>query len=450
MISFFKRNHSPVICERSKHGISRADIDVPALQVLYKLSKAGYTAYLVGGSVRDLLLKRQPKDFDVGTDARPNEIRRLFRNCFLIGKRFRLAHIVFGRQVIETSTFRRQPDSVPNENGFYQIEDNTFGSPEEDAKRRDFTVNGLFYDIKTFAVIDYVGGLKDLERKMLRSIGDPNVRFREDPVRMLRAIKFAARLDFTIERGACKAIERYHADILNATKPRVSEEIFRLFGFSAARDSFFMMWKYRLMQDLMPSVHDFVAASGGRSSPLWALLAALDQAEGSNELTSALRLTTLIYLMFEKECRATTGANRGQSGYNVARAILRDFTERLNVPKARQCDIIDLLLAIQRFGELPGNRRQGRFISNPIFPEAIALQKILLTAGYGDATVFQAWEKLYVQHLEEGFKRRGEAPGEGAASANPRSRSSRGDRRRRPRRRTQRPHEDFEELDLPF
>ena len=132
--------------------------------------------------MRDLLLGRQPKDFDIGTDARPNEIRRLFRNCFLIGRRFRLAHIVFGRKVIETSTFRRQPDANENETGIYQTEDNTFGSPGEDAKRRDFTVNGLFYDIKTFSVIDYVGGLKDLEKNVLRSIGDPCIRFREDPV----------------------------------------------------------------------------------------------------------------------------------------------------------------------------------------------------------------------------------------------------------------------------
>ena len=199
---FFKRKTGPTIRERSEHCISRSNIDEDALKVLYRLSTAGYTSYLVGGSVRDLLLGRHPKDFDVGTNARPNEIRKIFRNCFLIGRRFRLAHIIFGKKVIETSTFRRQPEETEATNGLYQAEDNTFGTPEEDAKRRDFTVNGLFYDIKTFSVIDYVGGLKDLEKRDLRCIGDPNIRFREDPVRMMRAVKFAARLDFTIDRAS--------------------------------------------------------------------------------------------------------------------------------------------------------------------------------------------------------------------------------------------------------
>jgi len=142
MISFFKRD-TPIVRDRAAHCISRANIDPDALKVLYRLANTGHTAYLVGGSVRDLLLGRQPKDFDIGTDARPNDIRRLFRNCFLIGRRFRLAHIVFGRKVIETSTFRKQPEASEKENGLYQTEDNTFGTPEEDAKRRDFTVNGL-------------------------------------------------------------------------------------------------------------------------------------------------------------------------------------------------------------------------------------------------------------------------------------------------------------------
>jgi len=146
--SLFKKKNKLVIRQRSQHCISRANIDPDALKVLYRLANTGHIAYLVGGSVRDLLLGRVPKDFDIGTDARPNQIRRLFRNCFLIGKRFRLAHIVFGRKIIETSTFRRQPETCDSDNGVYQTEDNTFGSPEEDAKRRDFTVNGLFYDTR--------------------------------------------------------------------------------------------------------------------------------------------------------------------------------------------------------------------------------------------------------------------------------------------------------------
>src|ERR671920_1916826 len=200
----------PVIVPRAEHPISRRDIDADALKVLYRLHESGYVAYLVGGSVRDLLLSRRPKDFDIGTSAHPYQIKKLFRNCWIIGRRFRLAHVKFGTKVIEVATFRRQvaageevvQDGVPapdptTPEGEHQIHrDNTFGTPEEDAFRRDFTINALFYDIATFSIIDYVGGLDDLRAGVVRAIGDPEVRLREDPVRMLRAISLAARLEF--------------------------------------------------------------------------------------------------------------------------------------------------------------------------------------------------------------------------------------------------------------
>src|SRR5574344_2067882 len=276
---FFGRKKGPVIRQRKDHCISRQNIDPDALKVLYRLSSAGYTAYLVGGGVRDLLLGRVPKDFDVGTDAKPNEIRRIFRNCFLIGRRFRLAQIIFGKKVIETSTFRRTPDKVPAENGLYQMDDNSFGTPEQDAQRRDFTVNGLFYDIKTFAVIDYVGGLKDLKKRVLRSIGDPMIRFREDPVRMMRAVKFASRLDFKIERDTERAIRKLHACILTASVPRVCEEVFRLFPYGASEKAFRMMWDFGLLGDLLPELAKYIDASGGEKSPTWTYLAMLDRYE---------------------------------------------------------------------------------------------------------------------------------------------------------------------------
>jgi poly(A) polymerase len=168
-----KRKNGPIIRKRSSHTLSRKDIDPDALKVLYRLSRSGYTAYLVGGAVRDLLLKQKPKDFDVSTNAHPSEIKRLFRNCFLIGRRFRLAHIRFGQKIIETSTFRSQPTEnkvvdSDKHGALVQHRDNTFGTPEEDALRRDFTVNGLFYDISTFSIIDHVGGLADLEKKIIK------------------------------------------------------------------------------------------------------------------------------------------------------------------------------------------------------------------------------------------------------------------------------------------
>ena len=204
-----KKAAGPVVYSRKEHCISRKNIDGDALKVLYRLNQLGYTAYLVGGGVRDLLMGRRPKDFDVGTSARPNELKRIFRNCFLIGRRFRLAHIRFGSKVIETATFRRNAQTVGEiieHAAEGPLEDNAFGTPQTDAFRRDFTVNGLFYNIKDFSVIDWVGGMKDLEAKVIRSIGDPEIRFREDPVRMMRAIKCSSRLGFPIERKTAAAM----------------------------------------------------------------------------------------------------------------------------------------------------------------------------------------------------------------------------------------------------
>src|SRR5499425_1961684 len=222
----------PRIIPRDEHVVSRRDMDPDALRVLYRLRQFEHVAYLVGGSVRDLLLGRRPKDFDIGTSAHPYQVKKLFRNCWIIGRRFRLAHVRFGQKVIEVATFRRQvapgeevvqdgvpaPDPTTPEGEHLIHRDNTFGTPEEDAFRRDFTVNALFYDIATFSVIDYVGGLDDLRDGIVRSIGDPVVRFQEDPVRMLRAVALACRLDFTLDLPIVEAL-RYHGHAIARSSP---------------------------------------------------------------------------------------------------------------------------------------------------------------------------------------------------------------------------------------
>src|SRR5919197_521053 len=221
----------PRVVPRAEHSISRRDIDPDALKVLYRLRQYDYTAYLVGGSVRDLLLGRRPKDFDIGTSAHPYQVKKLFRNCWIIGRRFRLAHVKFGQKVIEVATFRRQvepgeevvadgvpaPDPTTPEGAHLIHHDNTFGTPEEDAFRRDFTINALFYDIATFSIIDYVGGLDDLRAGIVRAIGDPEVRVREDPVRMIRAIALASRLNFKIEPALVDAIRTHRREILKSS-----------------------------------------------------------------------------------------------------------------------------------------------------------------------------------------------------------------------------------------
>lgn len=406
---FFKKK-GPLVRERKDHCISRSNIDPDALKVLYRLSGAGYTAYLVGGSVRDLLLGRHPKDFDVGTDARPNEIRRIFRNCFLIGRRFRLAHVIFGKKVIETSTFRAQPRDVGTENGLYQTEDNTFGTPEEDAKRRDFTVNGLFYDIKTFSVIDYVDGLRDLEKKVLRCIGDPNVRFREDPVRMMRAVKFAARLGFEIDRTSRKAIQKHHADIKNASIPRVCEEVYRLFTYRSSAVAFRLLWQFDLLSDLLPELAAHIDGSGGEKSRVWRYLAAFDADAANEQATNGFRTAALCYDLYcarlaEYQAREREHAQHphGHSSppQHLSHTVVGYFSEHLKIPKVaffKACSILEMQ---RRFVEMPKRGRSNRVVSHPDFLEALALRRIVLQVEGGDHAVLEAWKALYDEARHE-------------------------------------------------
>ncbi len=217
----------PLIIRREDHPISRKDIDPDTVRVLYKLKDAGYEAYLVGGAVRDLMLGRRPKDFDLATSARPNDLRRLFRNSRIVGRRFRIVHVFFGSKNVEVATLRSMVEPSGGSD-LYIEEDNEWGDLESDSFRRDFTVNALYYDIRDFAVIDYTGGVRDLHDHLIRCIGDPRVRFQEDPVRMLRAIKFAARFGYTIEPETDAAMRALPAEILKASRFRVTEEIFRI------------------------------------------------------------------------------------------------------------------------------------------------------------------------------------------------------------------------------
>jgi poly(A) polymerase len=283
----------PRILPRSEHTVSRKDIDPDALKVLYRLKNRGFKAFLVGGGVRDLLLGRRPKDFDVGTNAHPQQVKKLFRNCFIVGRRFRLCHVRFGRKVVEVSTFRKQ--SQPDEGDTLIRRDNTFGTPEEDAFRRDFTVNALFYDLATFSVIDYVGGLEDLAERVIRTIGDPGVRLREDPVRMLRAVALAARLGFSIDRDTVEAIHFLRGEIVKSSPARLLEEFYKILRQGAARRTFALLHEHGLLAYLLPEA-DRAIGNGGDA--LYASLDRLDSyraAHGSaEELTNALLLGTLL------------------------------------------------------------------------------------------------------------------------------------------------------------
>jgi len=278
------RMGDPRIVPREEHPISRKDIDPDALKVLYRLRQYDHIAYLVGGSVRDLILGRHPKDFDIGTSAHPYQVKKLFRNCWIIGRRFRLAHVKFGQKIIEVATFRRQvapgeevvadgvpaPDPTTPEGEHLIHRDNTFGTPEEDAFRRDFTINALFYDIATFSVIDYVDGLADLNNGVVRSIGDPDVRLREDPVRMIRAIALAARLDFAIEPTLVEAIRTHRREIAKSSQPRLLEEYYKILRAGSAERAFRSLAEIGLLEPISSELHK------GATDALWRSLAALD------------------------------------------------------------------------------------------------------------------------------------------------------------------------------
>ena len=288
-------NNAPRILPRPEHIISRKSIDADALRVLYRLKNHGFVAYMVGGGVRDLLLQREPKDFDIATSAHPQQVRKLFRNCFIVGRRFRLAHVRFGRKVIEVSTFRRA--SVPEEGDTLIRRDNTFGSPEEDAFRRDFTVNALFYDIANFSVIDWVGGLEDLEARLIRAIGDPGVRLREDPVRMLRAIALAARLGFTIHRDTAEALNALRGEIVRSSPARILEELYKILRQGRARETFEMLHAHGLLAYLLPEAER--AFAEGRHEALLGSLSRLDEYRRAglataDQLTNPLLMGSLL------------------------------------------------------------------------------------------------------------------------------------------------------------
>ncbi len=392
MFGFLKSGkRKPVVYPRPEHCISRKNIDPCALKVLYRLSELGYTAYLVGGGVRDLLLGREPKDFDVGTSASPIEVKKAFRNCFLIGRRFRLAHVRFCGKVIETATFRQNSQSVGEiieHAAEGPLEDNTFGTPETDAYRRDFTVNGLFYDIKDFSVIDWVGGMKDLKKKIIRAIGDPEVRFQEDPVRMMRAIKFSSRLGFKIEKRTAAAMKKYHSCILTAAIPRVCEEVFRLFVYGHSEEAFRQMYEYGLLCDLIPELSAFIERDGGVNSKTFKYLAVLDGYERMMEekgfdVSNGLRAAVLMTAMFRAERKDGS-----------SRRIMQYMMETLKIPKATYFTAVTVMEAGKRLEQSPTKGKQ-QFIYNRSFLDALDYNRIVLRAEKRSEAKLNEWADLY-------------------------------------------------------
>ncbi len=386
---------APVIFPRSEHGISRNQIDSSTLKVLYRLHRSGHLAYLVGGSVRDLLLGRTPKDFDIGTDATPQQVKKLFRNCFLVGRRFRLAHVRFGRdEVIEVATFRRQPDpeELPedeSEHAFFV--QNQFGTPCEDAFRRDFTINALFYNIADFSVIDHVGGMKDLQNRQLRVIGDPHIRFAEDPVRMLRALEFSARLNFSLDEDTLAAMTTQAPLLATASHARVREKLVQFFRLGVAAE---VMEKAQSLGLLQPTMGGYQP-----EETTFRLLGLLNQHFGkTGAVDEGMILAALFIDRFWKKCPVKAALPIGEV-LQSAGQLLAAYSSYFHLSHGLRHQAKELLVGCYRFARGPGQRGQARFLHNPVAAPSLELFRLWTLANDGDQQLVATWQKtLHTQH----------------------------------------------------
>ncbi|MFZ5889861.1 MAG: polynucleotide adenylyltransferase PcnB [Myxococcota bacterium] len=346
-------------------------IDPDAAKVVRRLTRHGYEAYLVGGGVRDLLVQRRPKDFDVATNARPDDVRRLFRNSRIIGRRFRLVHVLFGGgKVIETATFRRAPEDSAGRDGDDLLirNDNVFGEAHEDAQRRDFRFNGLFYDLERHEVIDWVGGMPDIERRSVHTIGNPVVRFLEDPVRILRAIKFSARLDFGMTPDVYDAIVSCRSALRRAAKPRLFEEVLRLMREGASHRALFIAWETGVLDELLPELSTYLADREESDDIVWRMLSEVDRRtqEGRGPLDDTLLWAILLLEPMREACLGER--DRVEAAY----AFLEPIVDRLNVPRRIADPVRRVVAAMPRFE----NGRIGRFARSALYPLANELFSI--------------------------------------------------------------------------
>ncbi len=392
----------PRILARPDHSVSRKLVDPNALKVLRRLHSQGFKGYLVGGSVRDLMLGRKPKDFDVSTDAQPNQIRRLFRNARIIGRRFRLAHILFADSMVEVATFRRVPDPKQQKGGPDDLlitSDNTFGTPREDAFRRDFTVNGLFYDIADFSVIDYVGGIEDLQQQLIRVIGVPEVRFREDPVRMLRACEFAGRLSFGIERRTQEGIYASRRELLKAAKPRLTEELLQLL--KSAHSGATMQWllELGLLEVLLPEVLSMLQALEQGAGDFNGILPLLDRYASDGRvlpdevLLGALLLPHLMLGRFVAESRSGCFMPAADFSELVA-DTLEDFSGRFSLPNLKRTHLQQALEGLHRLcSQRWSSGQRLRFAGRSFFDFSLALFTILVEATGEGEEELELWRQ---------------------------------------------------------
>lgn len=398
---------NPVIVPREHHPISRKQLTKGTLDVLYRLNEAGFTAFIAGGGVRDLLVGRHPKDFDVATNARPEQVKRLFGYCRLVGRRFRLAHVHLRDEVIEVSTFRANLEDAQEKSRFHQksedgliLRDNIYGTPEQDAWRRDFTVNALFYNIKDFTIIDYVGGLRDIEAKLIRSIGDPDVRMVEDPVRMIRAARFASTLGFQIEPATETAIRRNAPSIALASPARMFEEIQKLFYCGHSREVLHQLMRLGLLEHMLPELDTCV-----KNSPRdlhWAerVCRQLDTWRAHRvPVTAELLFALLFGLIHEAKIAelTATGMPVFQAADQAVTEHLVALAPKVLIPKVIGRHLAQLMATQAYFTSIKPSRVK-RFMQRPCFHDAFIYFKMRSRFDDRHADEVKFWDEQIRAH----------------------------------------------------
>jgi poly(A) polymerase len=378
----------------NEHHLPLSNVDPDALYVMEKLHANGHIAYLVGGSVRDLLLNQRPKDFDISTSAKPEEIKKLFRNCILIGKRFRLAHIRFGKKILEISTFR----AGDPENDALIVRDNLWGSPEEDVLRRDFTINGLFYDPATQQIIDYVDGYPDLQKKYLRTIGQPYIRFRQDPVRMLRLLKFQARFSFDVDPAACVALLECRQEIVKSSPARIQEELLRMLESGASESFFRLLAEHGFIHLMMPAFGEFMESNA--SEEVFDFLKEIDTTfhdPSRRPLPRSVLLSCLVYPLMEKKIK-TLYLDReklphlGEIHKEAQDQINEIFLPFFHLSRRMKGSLTSILTSQYRLTPVEKKKRKRIQIPNdPEFPHALKFFEVRCALEPAYQMIWKEW-----------------------------------------------------------
>ncbi|WP_100658735.1 polynucleotide adenylyltransferase PcnB [Alteromonas flava] len=421
---------------RAEHPVTRSEISDNALKVLYRLNKSGFQAYLVGGCIRDIMLGKHPKDFDVVTDATPEQVQSLFKNCRLIGRRFRLAHIVFGREIIEVATFRGHhtsdedstDHSKQSEHG-QLMRDNVFGSIDEDAQRRDFTINAMYYNIADYSVTDFAEGVRAIKQREIELIGDPETRYREDPVRMLRAVRFAAKLDMHITPRTGTPIIALAGLLSNIPPARLFEEYLKLFLSGQALETFRLLLEYRLFYPLFPCLEDVLNNPAGREYQLIEQMLINTDNRINNEMrvTPAFLLAAFLWYPLEErhqQLMAESGL-QPHDAFNIAmNDILSAQTRRLMIPKRFTTAMREIWQLQWRLPKRFGRRAQTLF-NHPRFRAAYDFMLLRGQIEGGQALEVAQWWTEYQNKDPDGRRKMANNGGKGPRRRPPKNRKPR-------------------------